>query len=361
MEDFNRYLKYKKKYVDLKNRLNTKSQKGGHNGTIFPLDDEIHFWGRQMTEHVMILFLGLEDNDGKLKNKAFELYQRWKNFMTKTFYDNGVVVTIKTVFLTPEDLAKVNGRIKLSDVNDLIQQTISFKSEIINILEQGKWIGWIYPSLAKHMLQEAEYFNRKVNGPAFSLMEEIQFSNNHHSTEMGATAQLIDPEPSQQVIIDIVRSYALKKMSAMRTTGSLTGIESSQPFPHVWTPEEEAVLQGLRPDEETNYLMLSLRFSEELEAFAEDTGQKIEKNMLKSTISPALAHHVHREFVRFTETLRQLQNTDSNQYRNVAANLNTMANVNRNVAANLNSMANINRNVAANINNQNVKYNSIIY
>lgn len=337
MEDFNRYLKYKKKYIDLKNQLKGKNQKGGHNGTNIPLDDEIHFWSRQMTEHAMILFLGLEDNDGKLKNEAFELYQRWKNFITKNFYDNGVVVTIETVFLSIEDLNKVEGKINLSDVNELIQQTIKFKSGIIDILEQGKWIGWIYPSLAKHMLQEAEYYYRKINGPAFTVTEEIQFSNHHHSTEMGVTAQLINPDPEQQPIIDIIRSYALKKMSAMRTTGSLTGIESNQPFPRIWTPEEEAVLQGLKPDEETNYLMLSLRFSEELAAFAEDTGNKIENNELKSIISPALAHHVHREFVRFTETLKQLQNKDNIvQFNQNINNGRNMAFANKNMQYNKN-------------------------
>ena len=157
------------------------------------------------------------------------------------------------------------------------------------------------------MLQEAKYFNRKVNGPAFTISEEIKYSNHHHSTEMGATAQLIDPDDSQQAIIDVVRSYALKKMSVLRTTGSLTGVESAGPFPRVWTAEEEAVLKGLKPTEETNLLMLSIRFSSELSDFAEQTGQKIEKNELKSIISPALAHHVHREFIRFTETLTQLQ------------------------------------------------------
>jgi hypothetical protein len=345
MGDHYRYLKYKKKYIELK-----KNQKGGYNGSDFPIDDEIHFWGRQMTEHLLILFLGLEDDGGKLKNQAFELYQRWKNFMTKNFYDKGIVVNIETVFLSADDLEKINNKINLSDVNSLIELTIKFKSQIISILDQGKWIGWIYPSLAKHMLQEAEYFNRKVNGPAFTVTEEIQFSNHHHSTEMGATAQLIDPDESQQPIIDVVRSYALKKMSVLRTTGSLSGIETTQPYPRIWTPEEEAVLQGLNPNEETNYLLLSLRFSEELSDFAEETGKKIENNELKSTISPALAHHVHREFVRFTETLRQLQtkNTASITNQNALANLTAMSNQN----------AYVNKSAIA---NRNAEYNSIIF
>ncbi|XWV25898.1 hypothetical protein QJ857_gp1183 [Tupanvirus soda lake] len=325
--NYQRYLKYKNKYIDLKNELMHRKQRGGTNGTNFPLIDEIHFWGRQMMEHVLLLFLGLQDNDadankemnskqnapqtdvtakGQLKNQAFELFQRWKQFMASTFYDKGVNVTMETIFLSEDNLAKVDD-VSLERVNELIQNTIDFKGLVINTLEQGRWIGWIYPSLAKHMLQEAVYFKRKVNGPAFTPLEEIQFSNLHHSTEMGATAQMIDPDPAQQAIIDVVRSYALKRMSTLRATGSLTGLESAQAFPKDWSAEEEAILQGLRPSEETNMLMLSIRFSEELTQFADETGQKIERNELKSIISPALAHHIHREFARFTETLRQLQ------------------------------------------------------
>ncbi|XWV24661.1 hypothetical protein QJ856_gp1123 [Tupanvirus deep ocean] len=341
--NYQRYLKYKNKYIDLKNEL--RKQRGGTNGSNFPLNDEIHFWGRQMMEHVLLLFLGLQDNDadankemnrkqntsqtdvttkGQLKNQAFELFQKWKQFMASTFYDKGVNVTMETIFLSEDNLSKV-GDIPLDRVNELIQNTIDFKSLVINTLEQGRWIGWIYPALAKHMLQEAIYFKRKVNGPAFTPLEEIQFCNIHHSTEMGATAQMIDPDPAQQAIIDVVRSYALKRMSTLRATGSLSGLESAQAFPKDWSAEEEAILQGLRPSEETNMLMLSIRFSEELTQFADETGQKIERNELKSIISPALAHHIHREFARFTETLRQLQGGQTTLTTNTTTNKNVEA------------------------------------
>jgi hypothetical protein len=309
MNNYEKYLKYKNKYSELKNFKKIK-QRGGANGTNFPVTDEIHFWSRQMMEHALFLFLGLEDNDNRqLKNQAFELHQKWKFFMDQNFYDKGITVTMETVFLTADDLKKIGESMSLGAVNDLLKETIRFKSNVIQVLESGKWIGWIYPSLAKHMLQEAEYFDRKINGPAYTVIEEINFSNFHHSGELGVTAQLIDPDPSQQAIIETVRSYALKKMSILRATGSLTGLESALPFPKEWTPEEEAILQGLRPSEETNLLMLSLRFSEEVTQFADETGQKIEKNELQSVISPILAHHVHREFVRFTETLKQLSGT----------------------------------------------------
>lgn len=310
-----KYFKYKKRYLNLKNQSRSKTQQGGLNESKFSLIDEIHFWGRQMMEHTLLLFLGLQDNDndikkemnntqlygprrdidtnGSLKNQAFELFQTWKQFLQKSFYDKEINVTMETVFLTQNDIAKFESdNIPIDNVNELIQNTIKFKTLVVNTLNQNEWIGWIYPALAEHMLQEAEYFNRKVNGPVFTTLEEIQFCNLHHSTEMEATAQLFDPNPAQQAIIDVVRSYALKKMTTLSKE---------------WTKKEEEILQGIAPSEETNMLMLSIRFSEELTEFANETGQKIEKNELKSIISPALAHHIHREFVRFTETLKKLK------------------------------------------------------
>ena len=309
MNNYEKYINYKTKYLNLKKSIN-KKQRGGTNGTNFPLLDEIHFWGRQMMEHALFLFLGLEDNDNsnKLKNQAFELHQRWKNFLGENFYNKGITVTMETVFLTPADLRKIIGNNAPVDAaNKLIKETLQFKTTVLQIIESGKWIGWIYPALAKHMIQEAKYFDRKVNGPAYTTIEEINFANYHNSDELAVTAQLIDPNPEQQAIIDVVRSYALKKMSTLRATGSLSGLDAGLDFPKEWTAEQEAILQGLQPTDETNLLILSLRFSEELTQFADDTGKKIEKNELKSIISPILAHHVHREFVRFTETLLQLK------------------------------------------------------
>jgi hypothetical protein len=304
MSDYEKYRKYKSKYVNLKK---SKKQYGGASSTKFPVVDEIHFWGRQMMEHAFFLYLGLENES--LKSDAHKLYQKWENFMDKMFYTK-INVAKDTVFLTEQNLVKLKQELVeqalVDETKALINETSAFKENVIKILGEGEWIGWIYPSLAKHMLQETEYFYKKINGQNFTTIEEISFSNNHHSGELAVTAQLIDPNPDQQPIIDIVRSYALKKMSTLKTTGSATGLESSQTFPKTWTPEEEAVLQGSRPGEETNLLILSLRFSEELAEFAKDTGDKIKDKKLESVISPVLANHVHREFVRFTETLRRL-------------------------------------------------------
>lgn len=291
MNNKEKYLKYKKKYFNLKN-LN-KTQRGG---TIFDIHDEIHFWGRQMSEHALFLYLGLEDVDHVLKNEAFEIHTKWNNFMNTIFYNKGITVTSKTVFLNGEELGKLDN-ISISDVTDLINLIEQFQNKILENLNQGKWIGWVYPSLVRHMLKENVYFKRKINGPQLNLKEEIDFANDHHSTEMGVTAQLIDPSPEQQPIIDIVRSYALKNMSMIKNDN----------FPK-WSEDDENILKGLKHSDDDTILTLSLRFGKELTKFAEDTGQKIDSKQLKSIISPILANHAYREFARSAETLNSYKN-----------------------------------------------------
>jgi hypothetical protein len=312
MNDYERYLKYKKRYIDLKNNSrNNKNQRGGAvNGN--PLNDEIHFWGRQMMEHALFLYLGLEDGDHSLKKEAFNLCVKWKHFMHKNFYEKGIRVNIETIILSNEDLVKVDN-MNIDRVNELITETGTFNKKIMGIMETGTWIGWIFYSMVEHMQGETDYFNRKINGPAYGVEEEIKYINEHHSTEIGATAQLIDPAPEQQKIIDIARSYAMKTMSELKSGSSLSGTDAAnEKFPRRWSPDDEKILKGLDITDQATFLRLSIQFSQELTDFAKDTGDKIDSKppQLKSVISPILAHHVHREFARFTETLNLL--TDVN-------------------------------------------------
>lgn len=315
MSYYDKYSKYKTKYLNLQNQLSHKQRGGlypesvlpalwgkGTDKSPFSLEDEIHFWGRQMAEHALFLHLGLEETG--LKDQARTIQQAWEAFLEKTFYSRGIIVSNSTISLSEDDLQKITD-VNINRVNELINITIDFKTSIITILNTGKWIGWIFPALAQHMLKEAEYFKRKVNGPAFDAGEEIIFINEHHGEEMGATAQLIDPNPAQQTIIDLVRSYGLKNMSKYNKGQFLADEKAPVPFPSDWTAEQEAVLKGINDD--GNLLLLSIRYSSELTEFAKDTGDKIESNQLRSVISPILAHHVHREFARFTLTLEKLQ------------------------------------------------------
>ena len=259
-----------------------------------------------MMEHCYFLYLGFEEE--VLKKGAFVLYNKWADFLDKEIYNKGVKVTKETIVLTDSDVEKI-GKINMKALGDLIATTSEYNMRMIEILDSGVWIGWIFSSLAKHMQSETLYFKQKVNGPKMSADQEIKFINQHHGEESSVTAQLIDPDPKQQPIIDLVRAYSLKAMSKYNDGMFLSDHKAPVPFPTQWSKHDEEVLKGMHPDEQASLLALSIRYSDELTRLAKDTGAKIEDNQLKSVISPILAHHVHREFARFTMTLQQLKGT----------------------------------------------------
>ncbi len=295
------YKYWKKKYLTLKGGKDTKNQRGGTASI-----DTIHFWARQMMEHCEFLFLGLEDANYNLKQHGAKLREAWKEFLDKTFYSRGIKVTLETIHLTQGDLQKVKD-VPQTDVNKLLDQTVQYKQEILDAFKREKWIGWIFPGMVEHMIIEAKMFKRLVNAQPYSSAELIAFINDHHATELATTANLINPDPGQQYLIDVVRSYALRNMSFLKTNGSMAG--PAQPgvtFPKDWTPQDEAVLKGLPAGEQATLLAISLKYSKEVTDFASKIGIMIDSKQLKSIIHPVLAHHVHREFVWFTELLEQL-------------------------------------------------------
>lgn len=303
------YFKYKGKYLDLKKRREEMEDMGQigsartkyglvSTGTLFPIQDEVFFWGTQMKEHALFLYLGLEDDVGKkgtykLKNKASEIHNDWGEFMKDTYGNLSPAVTLEG-----QDLSKFE--VNKQRLEKLLNELIVFKEKVLGELNGGKWIGWIYPSMVKHMIKEAGYFKRKLNGPAFTDDEEIKFSNQHQGEEMAVTAQLIDPMPEQQSDIELVRAYGNKKMSEIKSP--------LPPTVSKWTPADEELLKGMisSPTNISKLLEVSKRYGQEITNIAKLTGDRIKRNDLKTIISTILAEHTYREYARFTLTLDKI-------------------------------------------------------
>lgn len=294
MEDREKYLKYKKKYLELKERaqyLKEKSDRrmnGGAATNVFPIEDEIFFWSRQMMEHLQLIWLGLEDPEHKLKDAAFQQYRQWRDFIKSNFVDRGIELKPDLVTLTPEQLQLVAGKINQGAVAALIDSTSAYQGELLDVLNKNIWIGWIFPSLANHMQKETMYFGRKLNGPAFTPDEEIAFINQHHSEELNTTAHLLDPAPENIPLVMKAHAYASKTMPN-------------------WTEADKKILQGKDVTEQATLLRVSIKYGDEIIKMAQELGTKIDNHAIKSIISPVLAHHELREFIRFNTTLQALQ------------------------------------------------------
>ena len=385
MNDFFRYLKYKNKYMTIRNKQKISEQKISEQkvneqkvneqkvneqkvneqkagSIIFTLTDEVHFWSRQMMEHMFILCTALEGDETREESKregnrsnAFIKMRTWISFINEKFgilgsteynMENGLrIVDYKgdrKIEVTKDNIDNI-----LLHIND----TINFKKNLLDQVKKG-WIGWVFPSLLEHMLKEAIYFKNKIytiakniydreelnqkfpDSKEYSIVEEINFINVHHTEELAATAQFIDP--SEQTIIDTVRAYALKYMTKLNDGKSLSGapkIETAltvgeEDILRQWSESDEEKIRSLNLSEQQNVLAISIVYGDEIIKLAnktideigeapkkfEEVGEqkeqeihKIEGPKVKSCINRYIAAHAYREFVRFNETLNKLK------------------------------------------------------
>ena len=212
--------------------------------------NEIDFWARQMSEHALFAHLGLEDPD--LKQKALETHQAFEEFRSK-FNEN------------PNDLGFMN------TILPLLEKEREFQINGLKALEEGKWIGWIFPLFLNHVTLELDYFVDKLNGIKYSTEDEILFWNRINSEHAAFAAHLLDPSE---------RDLFLKadKMSVK--------------FMNIPKSEKEMMIR------------LSLTASKQLDQFnkkAQAAGKTV-----KSIIHPVLLAHVIREGERSIQTLSKL-------------------------------------------------------
>lgn len=277
-----KYKIYKSKYLNAK--MAEQNQKGGVPGVPVATNpvDEIHFWGRQLTEHAFFLKIGIQD--GQLRQEASELQDLWLNYMNTTFINKGI--DSDKIFLDEKDFG-ILGKIDINEANKILEKTLEFNRKIVAILNEDKeWIGWIFPALAQHMLEEAEYFDRKLNGSPFSTKEEIDIAKRHHMTELAGTSHLLDPSPENEALFKKIIDLSQQNMKVAN-----------------WSEADIKELKGIGSNDLNNLLLLSIKYGQEIIKFSEETGAKIDSRQLKSIISPIMAHHNDREFKRLTAVL----------------------------------------------------------
>jgi hypothetical protein len=203
--------------------------------------EEFTFWGRQATEHMMFLSLGLES--AGVRPQAHALYQAMQ-----ASYDSG-------------DAPRFMG---------LLQQALSFKRRLRARLYAGEWLGWIYPSFVDHTIREEEYFLARIAGsiaPQTEVAAWLRFMGEH----AGFAGGLIDPSEKATVRAAIDKSDAFDALRGTCEAGACSG----------------------------QLLTLSALRGQELDQFF--SGASSTKPL--SVIHPALLQHVIREGRRFVQRM----------------------------------------------------------
>jgi hypothetical protein len=218
--------------------------------------NEIDFWVRQLSEHALFLHLGLEDK--KLKKQALHLHKKFEKFREEFNND-------------PFDMDSMNS------VLPLIKKERHFKVNVLKRLNNGEWIGWIFPLFVNHTILELDYVVDKLNGIQMTISEEIEFWNRINSEHAAFAAHLLDPQERESVLAADAASEKFKTL-----------------------PNDEIDM----------WLNLSIAASKELDQFnkkARTAGKNV-----KSVIHPVLLDHVIREGERSILTLKNLLASNEN-------------------------------------------------
>ncbi len=210
--------------------------------------DEINFWSIQMSEHALLLHLGLEDP--VLKQRGLELHEKWEKFIAN---------------LPTEPF---------SNVLPLLEELRAYKLKVVQTLQSGLWIGLIFPSFARHITRELDYFVDKLNDVLFSDKEEVKFWDKINSDHAGFSSHLLDITERE---LSLEADYLSQKIKRI-----------------------------VRSEREM-FIKISLKAAKELDEFNRSAQRCILRNKIASIIHPVLIAHVIREGERSIQTLSRLE------------------------------------------------------
>lgn len=210
--------------------------------------DHIKFWSRQLSEHALFLHLGLEEQP--FKDQGLELHKKFEQFRD-TMSDE-----------------------TLQNILPLAKELRDYKINVLTTLNSGKWLGWIFPQFARHIILELDYLVDKLNAIKYSDKDEVAFWNVINGEHAGFAVHLLDP--SERKLFD-------------------QGDKLSKKIGKIVKSEKEMLVQ------------ISLKAAKELDEYNKAAQAGIKGNKIKSVIHPALIDHVVREGQRSIETLSKLK------------------------------------------------------
>ena len=189
-------------------------------------------WVPQLGEHALFLHLLLANKE--LRDKAGDIYMRWRQFYCDEKMRN------------------------FQKLYRLLAELKEFKVHVLRRLNSGEWLGSAFPSFVDHILRELIYFEEKLNGRVFTEQEEVEFWNGINADHAGFASHLLDPT---EVALTDKADETSKKIRSLPVAN----------------------------------VVLALEAGKELSDFNKQTLHAAMSNKVKSVINPDLLKHVIRE------------------------------------------------------------------
>lgn len=207
-------------------------------------ESEIAFWCRQFSEHCLFFSLGFED--ARFRAPAQALHEEWEH--------------ARPTLDLPTALA-------------LASKTRAFKTEALDALNSGKWLGWIFPTFVDHTRRELDLFMAHACGRQVTTQQDLGEWLRFMAEHAAFAAHLMDPVEARRIraAIGVVGEFGKLNIACQR------GVNDT-------------------------LLAVSKKAGTNLDAFVAGDLPKA-----KSIIHPVLAVHVLREGRRFLYTVDRMR------------------------------------------------------
>lgn len=176
-----------------------------------PLEDDIQFWTRQLTEHALFLHLLLEEPT--LKAQALQLHKLWERKGT---------------------------------THRALSELIAFKEHVIGRLRRGEWLGWALLSFVEHILYEARYFQARLSG-SFAANKELSTWLKIVKDHADVGPKLIDPQANGYAAQAAPLSATLGQLQARCGSGCTHEVDKAFQTANVWVQGIPADLNIVHP------------------------------------------------------------------------------------------------------------------
>lgn len=265
-----KYIKYEVKNKKIGNSLSD-NQKGGNmfssnkfTSNHINVIDEVYFWSRQMYEHMKFVYLGLEDKE--LKAQAENEMKKWLLFTDKTFDAKGVKLEVPDkIALDSSDYQKLGdlSTFNFVEIDKLLNELRQYELKLIETVDSGLWIGWLFSSYYEHILLELDTFQKRIHGNQ-SFGEDLMFYTKMSKDHVATAEKLTSPSPENKQLEEKLR-------------------EAKEKTPHLNGTETEQI-----------YLLVE-KYLQDVDKLSNELKQEVYMNQQRFVITRELVDHVGRE------------------------------------------------------------------
>lgn len=278
------YIKYNSKGNNKKYNM-----MGGGEVTTSKKIDELYFWGRQLMEHALFIHLLIVDQS--IKERAIIIYKNWNIFLNKTFSENGI--GLDNIYLTEDQIKKVPPS-AVQNSTKLVDDLYNLENDLMKTISSGKWVGWAYPSLVKHFIEENNFLAAKLNGSNMSIEEEIKFYNKN-GEDAAVTEKLLDPLELETA----EKAHKLFILSTKLNSGTISPAEIKE--------ISNNYNKNFNLNDKNDFLLLSEFLNLSLMKFFTEGRDRVLSNTIKGVVNIDLATHNLRETERALYCLDKLK------------------------------------------------------